>query len=327
MFGIGGIIAVMQLLGMLFMPESPVWLQEQGRLEEANKVRNLISGATFTPNTHDSPIDFDYDHDDNPLSHTQSQTQTLTPPVAPPSNITIWAHVKPYYRQALIALFLASAQQFCGHTNVLNYAPEIFAQAGLEKTATLMSTLLLGVLKFFVTVFVIVKVESLGRRKLLVFGTSLISFSLFLLIIAFTRIDPNTNDVQYPMLAIIGAMGVVAGYAASFGPLTWLITSELFPTSIRGRALGVSTIVTYIGASLVSYTFLSGQIWFGTRWGPYVVYLLVSLGSLCFAILAVPDTGGRTVDDIQTELTNMWWWRKKHVATITNQQSTTGTIV
>jgi len=280
MFGIGGVFAVLQFIGMLFMPESPVWLKEKGHFEEALKVRNQIYGTSS--NISSTSID------DDDEDHNMDQSQP-----------DIWIQIPLYYRQAIIALFLAIAQQFCGNTNVLNYAPEIFSQAGMKKDSSLFATLLLGVLKFSMTIFVIFKVEQIGRRKLLIAGTSIISFSLFLIILAFFHVDAETGNVNSPILAIIGSMGVVTAYAGSFAPLTWLLTSELFPPNIRGRALGMSTIVTYICAMLVSYTFLKGQSFFGARYAPYILYLVISVASLLFVLIAIPDTGGKSVDEVE----------------------------
>ena len=316
LFGYGGIIAIMQLLGMLTMPESPVWLKAKGNYEKAQQVYDRIHGAhqnSVDDNDNQSSGYSSTDFADNQNHHDVSTSETI------PND-----QFKQHRKQAIIALFLATAQQFCGHTNVLNYAPEIFTQAGFKHNASLLSTFLLGILKFFVTVFVIFKVEFIGRRNLLLFGNCLIAVSLIALIIAFQTVDPQNEKAISPSLAIGGAMGVVAGYAASFGPLTWLITSELFPTNIRGRALGVSTIVTYVCASLVSYTFFSGQIIFGTQWGPYLIYLIVTIFSLLFAILAVPDTGKKTVEQIKNDIDAMWIWKKSNTENVSftpNQQT------
>ena len=92
----------------------------------------------------------------------------------------------------------------------------------------------------------------------------------------------------------------------SFGPLTWLLTSELFPTDIRGRALGASTILTYLCASLVTRTFLSAQ----SQWGPAKVFGIYAIVTICgwvFAYMAIPDTGDKTFAEVEEALHQMWW--------------------
>jgi len=165
--------------------------------------------------------------------------------------------VLPYRRQCIIAFFLATSQQLCGHTSILNFASDIFDTLG-DTNSTTRLTVGIGVLKFFTTCVVIWKVEKMGRRLLLLSGMACIVVALAFLCIAFaSQSDQDGTVHQY--LGLAGVYGVAGGYAASFGPLTWLVTSELFPSSIRGRALGFATIVTYITAALVSRTFLSLQ--------------------------------------------------------------------
>jgi len=130
-----------------------------------------------------------------------------------------------------------------------------------------------------VTVIVILKVDVIGRRTLLLSGVGLIGASQFLLALAFGFTNENGDPRAF--MAFLGTIGVAIGYAASFGPLTWLLVSEMFETRFRGRALGVSTVVTYTCAFIVSYTFLSGQKVLGQS-GPFVLYTLVTLTSLFF---------------------------------------------
>jgi Sugar (and other) transporter len=93
----------------------------------------------------------------------------------------------------------------------------------------------------------------------------------------------------------------------------WLLTSELFPTEIRGRALGVSTIVTYCCAALVTRTFLSAQ----TVLGPskvFAIYCIITVFGIIFEYLAIADTGEKTVEQIDEALGAMYWWRFDSIA-------------
>lgn len=93
--------------------------------------------------------------------------------------------------------------------------------------------------------------------------------------------------------------------------MTWLIISELFPSSIRGRALGFATIVTYLAAGMVSRTFLSLQEAVGLA-TCFAFYLMATFVSVAFAWVGVPDTGGeKTPEGISAELDSMRIWRQK----------------
>ena len=105
--------------------------------------------------------------------------------------------------------------------------------------------------------------------------------------------------------ATVAVFGVAAGYSISFGPLVWLIVSEIFPSSIRGRALGASSICSYASAALVSYTFLTVQQTYGLAI-PFAFYFLLTVLSIIFADIAIPETAGKTPKDIHLELERTW---------------------
>ena len=163
---------------------------------------------------------------------------------------------------------------------------------GTEETKNT-SMIIIGSVKFFVTVIVIWRIEYIGRRLLLIVGNLLIALGLMALVIAFggsnttVSLDDDTEDtttswspltnIKTFHLALPGVLLVVCGYSMSFGPLTWLLTSEIFPTEIRGRALGYSTIISYMCGALSTQTFL----WSQSILGPSFVF-----GIFCIILLS-----------------------------------------
>jgi len=213
------------------------------------------------------------------------------------------------YRQLIIAFLLTTMSHFCGNSNILNFAPAIFAQIGFDSSiATLIITVLLGLVKFIVTCCVIWKIDHFGRKPLLLYGTGVIILSLFILFIAYESIDEyGVMSSWGKSMAIIGVFGVAAGYATSFGPLVWLLVSELFPSDIRGRALGVSNIFGYLSATVVSYTFLSWQNAMGSS-APFAIYGMLTTLFIIFSCVAMPETGGKDFDQIGEQLDQMLIW-------------------
>lgn len=363
MFGVSGAVALAQLIGMWNMPESPIWLQQQGRHEESEAaLRKIRSGnsSVFAEgdsagnnnrrNTRGSPprsgnVSTSYEAVSSPDTSFEDILATITPATGPYSTgilgrcshccsqlvyllqqfrIFVATTVQSYRRQAYIAIFMSVTQQFCGQTNVLSYAPLIFASvAGGDDASSLSfvrggATLSIGLVKFAVTVLVIWKIETIGRRFLLLTGMATIAAGLLLLIIAFggTQVETQQNGQATAVddegagfyFALPGVLLVVSGYSMSFGPLTWLLTSELFPAEIRGRALGANTIVTYLCAAFVTSTFLSSQELFGSTF-VFGFYLIVTCLGFLFAYTAIPDTGEKTVEEIEYDLKGMLWWK------------------
>jgi hypothetical protein len=228
------------------------------------------------------------------------------------------------------------AEQFCGHINIINYAPVIFAEVfynyneeeasengGTIASELLTTTIILGVVKFVITTFVLLEVDKLGRRFLLKAGAGIVTVSLLFLAIGFTVGLEDTRVTEsgaeelvhssvQEALVLIGCTGVVAGFALSYGPITWLVTSELSPSSIRGRLLGFYTVLTHGCAALVSYTFLSGQEKHGEAY-PFWLYFFCSLASFAFIWVGVPETGGVTGsdgEDVESLLDDTLFWSK-----------------
>ena len=368
MFAFGGLLAIIQFFGMMIMPESPVWLHNQGRISEAIASRNKIRGTT---NTSSSAVEVEM-HRTTPPSSGLSSTFTsedfmLSTSSSNENNCimgmsirfcslprSIMSHCKrlsremfvPFKRQCIISFFLATSQQFCGHPSVLNFSAEIFSilngsflsggddtTMGTEEQDVDLTpmelTVGIGILKFLTTIIVILFVERVGRRPLLITGMVVILVSITFLMIGFSgygEIDIQQQQQQQQQIdsisssirsnfGIIGIYGVAVGYAMSFGPLTWLITSELFPSLIRGRALGFATVITYISAGIVSRTFLSLQNEIGLS-KCFSIYWTVTIISIVFVWLGVPETGNeRTVDEINRDLDSMWVWGGRRTGT------------
>jgi len=335
LFGAGTFfLALVQWIGMSKMPESPEWLAEKGFHDKAHAALRRITPRNLRDNE-DSYLAGRLAEAEAEVRGRSSEQVPLEYGEVNFFLIDDCPQIKHYWRQAVIVAFLAIAEQTCGHINIINYAPVIFAEVfynyNEEEAAKngeaiaselLNTTIILGVVKFVITTFVLFEVDKLGRRFLLKAGAGTVTVSLFFLALAFSvnledvesisasgEIEYSHSSYQHA-LALIGCTGVVSGFALSYGPITWLVVAELSPSSIRGRMLGFYTVLTHGTAAMISYTFLSGQSVHGEAF-PFWLYFSLSLISFVFIIMAVPETGGvagSDVDDVESILDNTWFW-------------------
>eukprot|EP00055_Hartaetosiga_balthica_P009702 m.39280 g.39280 ORF g.39280 m.39280 type:complete len:575 (-) comp6855_c1_seq2:200-1924(-) len=219
----------------------------------------------------------------------------------------------------IVACLLTLFQQLTGQPNVLYYGSTVFKAAGFstDKEATL-ANLLIGGVKVIATCVAVWKVDNLGRRFLLICGTIVMMGSL-LVLASITAAYPPThlpnnstdmnmniatsnNSVHFSSETVkwtsLACMVIfVLAYAFSFGPVTWLVLSEIFPDDVRGRAVGVATVFNWGGNLLVSLTFLSMMDSIGFS-GTFFMYSGVCLIALFFIYGYIPETKGRTLEEV-----------------------------
>jgi MFS family permease len=205
--------------------------------------------------------------------------------------------LRPGIRKALlIAAALAVFQQMTGASPLTFYLPIIFQQAGFAKASdAIFQTVLLNVWDVFCTLLAMWLVERLGRRPLLLIGITGMACSLTLVGFFFAR--HATGDV------VVAVMMLCIGfYIISLAPLAWLIMSEIFPTRLRGKAMGVASIVlwsaTFVGAQILPSLSDFMQKHFHSIAGVFWSFAAVCVIALVFCWQMVPETKGRTLEEI-----------------------------
>lgn len=187
-------------------------------------------------------------------------------------------------------------QQVTGQPSVLYYAASILQSAGFSAAsdATRVSVII-GVFKLLMTAVAVFKVDDLGRRPLLIGGVSGLVLSL-LLLGAYYSVGQ-----AYPILAVISLLLYVSCYQVSFGPISWLMVSEIFPLRTRGRALSIAVLVNFASNALVTFAFAPIQNLLGaayTFWG----FGIIGVIALFFIISSVPETKGLSLEEIEAKL-------------------------
>lgn len=274
MLGLAVVPALVLGAGMLVMPNSPRWLLMQGREAEARQVLDRIR----------EPHEIDGEVREIAASlHQQRGTwrELLTPAVRP---------------ALVVGVGLAIFQQVTGINTVIYYAPTILQTAGFSSASgAILATLGIGVVNVLMTVVALPLLDRVGRRPLLLGGIAGMAISLGLLGFAF-RSPALAQHLGWA--SVIGLMLYVGSFALSLGPVFWLLIAEIYPLRIRGLAASLAAAVNWASNGLVALTFLSLIHAVGRSWA-FWLYALLSVAAWLFTWLRVPETRGRTLEEIE----------------------------
>ncbi|WP_298551469.1 D-xylose transporter XylE [uncultured Algibacter sp.] len=198
----------------------------------------------------------------------------------------------------LIGIALSVFQQFVGINVVLYYAPEIFKSIDPNTDGALLLTIIVGIVNFLFTIIAVKTVDKRGRKPLMLIGA--LGMAVAMLALGFVFFSGATG-----YLALACMMLYVASFALSWGPVVWVLLSEIFPNKIRGKAMAVAVAAQWISNYLVSLTFpmmndntaLTEQFNHGFA---YWVYGIMSLLAMWFVWKYVPETKGKTLEEMES---------------------------
>ena len=197
----------------------------------------------------------------------------------------------------IVGVLLSIFQQFVGINVVLYYAPEIFKKIDPNTDGALLLTIIVGIVNFLFTIVAVKTVDKYGRKPLMMIGALGMAVAMFSLGFVFF-----TGATGY--LALACMMVYVASFAVSWGPVTWVLLSEIFPNKIRGRAMSIAVAAQWIANYLVSLTFpmmddntyLTEQFNHGFA---YWVYGGMSVLAMLFVWKFIPETKGKTLEEME----------------------------
>ncbi|WP_202410661.1 D-xylose transporter XylE [Halobacillus litoralis] len=195
----------------------------------------------------------------------------------------------------IVGILLAAAQQFVGINVILYYAPRIFANMGASADGSMMQTVLIGVVNFIFVLIALLLVEKVGRKPLLLIGSVGMGVGMF-------GISALSFADSLGLGALLFILLYVAFYNLSFGPLVWVLASELFPNKIRGQVMAITVVANWGSNLLISSTFPSLlEIGAGVAYGFYGVMCVLSF---LFVWKLVPETKGKTLEEIEEHWTS-----------------------
>lgn len=272
MFAAAAVPAVLFLIALFFVPESPRWLVENNREDEARAIITRVSGAEAA----------------------EIEVAQIREAVAEEAG-TLAELFQPGLRKALVlALVMAVMQQWTGINTILFYGSVILNEkvGGQSASAAIGANVIVGLVNFAATIVALWTIDIVGRRKLLLLSSGAMAFGQAGLAWAFLSPNPPAGAVIPLML------GCVACFAIGLGPGVWVLLSEIFPTRIRGRAMGLATVSLWIACTILTMTFLSICNATGPS-GAFALYAAMCLFTAWFVWKFAPETKGRSLEEIE----------------------------
>jgi SP family sugar porter-like MFS transporter len=266
--------AVLFFILAFIIPESPCWMAINGKETPARNVFARIGGDRYAAK--------------------EMEEIRALPQIQEKSD---WkALLQPNVRNVLvIGIVLSVFQQWCGINVIFNYAHEIFSAAGYAVSDVLMNIVVTGVTNVIFTFVAIYTVDRWGRRALMLAGSSGLA-----VIYAVMGGCYYFEVSGWPMLCLV--VLAIACYAMSLAPVVWVVLSEIFPARIRGAAMALSTFSLWAACFLLTYSFPLLNEWLKAS-GTFWVYGGICLAGFFFIRSLLPETKGKSLEEIEKELT------------------------
>ncbi|HEX4791974.1 MAG TPA: sugar porter family MFS transporter [Actinospica sp.] len=277
MFGLAAIPAAVLFIGMLFQRESPHWLIGQGRGEEAHRILERLRGS-------DDDIDAEVEEVRRLGRRKSGYRELLSPKIRP---------------ALFVGIALAVFQQITGVNTVIYYAPTLLQGAGLGSSSAILAEVCVGGINVLLTILAVWLMDRVGRRPLLLIGTTGMLIGLLTVACAFLGGDHLTGGAA--IVAIVGLMFFQGSFAIGLGPVFWLLIAEIYPLKVRGTAMGLATIANWAADFVVTISFLT-LLNAVSGVGTFLLFAFLTLAALIYFRIKVPETKGRSLQDIESEL-------------------------
>lgn len=268
------------LVGLFFIPESPLWLAKVGLEKEFEVSLRRLRGQNADITAEAAEI--------------QANVQSLRN--LSKAKLADLVEAK-YIRSVINAVGLMIFQQFGGINGISFYASQTFVAAGITGK---IATLAYAVIQVPITMIGAVLMDKSGRRPLLMVSATGTFLGCFLTGTAFL-LEGQTLLLQWvPILAVSGVLTYIASFSIGMGAVPWVIMSEIFPLHIKGLADSLAVLINWLGAWAVSYTFNFLMSW--SCPGTFFVFSGFCALTVLFVAKVVPETKGKTLEEIQASI-------------------------
>lgn len=270
MLGSNVIPAGMFFILLFFVPESPRWLILKGKVQSAMTTITRLSG-------------------EEAAKAEIRGIKSVSGNTSKNKNLFSGKNI----RLALtIGIALGFLTQFSGINAIIYYGPNILNEAGLKLSEAFGGQVIIGFTNIIFTTIAIWKIDSFGRKPLLIWGVSGILVSLVSISLLFAL------SVTSSLWLLIGILCFVACYSMSYGPVVWVLLSELYPNAIRGRAMSLGTLAVWVGNAMIGQM-VPVMLTSLTAAGTFLVFAILTLPAIPLVLLYVPETKGKTLEEIE----------------------------
>jgi len=331
MVGLGALPAIMQVVLLAVMPESPRWLFKRGAVGQAEAVlqkvyassrsKDIVQGVLRAIQKEQDEEESQEDSvDDEDSSSTRKRTLL-------PRNIRQLFSTHSQRRALAIACFLQGAQQLCGFNSVMYFAATIFSLAGFHSPT--LPALTIAMTNFLFTFIAFYAIDRIGRRRILLYAIPFMALGLTLCAVAFSSLSSTVDDhgstsinappssistatttvqasdtLRFTTLLLPALLLYVATYAISLGSLPWL-QSELFPTRTRAVGAALATTTNWTANTIVSASFLPAL----QTLGPSVTF--AGYAAVCVVVWVgvawgYPEVGNSRLEEVQKIMERRW---------------------
>jgi SP family sugar:H+ symporter-like MFS transporter len=283
MLGLAAVPSLVLLVGMFFMPETPRYLVHTGEEETARDVLEDLPG------------------DDRPQERIE-EIREVDEAEEGGTGLAALLRAKWVRPALLVATGLAVFQQLVGINTIIYYAPTTLTNVGFSATSAIYANLIIGVINVALTVLAIRLIDRVGRKPLLFAGIAGMAGSLLVLGIGLSVLaTPHHPGDPAAILTLVCLATFIASFAATWGPVVWVMIPEVLPLSVRGTAMGIAVFGNWLANFAVSQTFppLLSSL------GPGPVFLGYAALGICAGLFVkrfVTETKGRSLEDIEADL-------------------------
>ncbi len=270
MFGTEAIPALLFFIAMFFVPASPRWLSTKNRNEEAGKILERINNREIA----------------------EKELESIKEAIARESAGT-WAGLwqKGILVAVLAGIGLALLSQFTGINAIIYYGPRIMEEAGIKLSDALGGQVIIGFVNMSATIYAILKIDQYGRKKLMQGGIT--GMFLSLIVVGILFLVGKTQGV----LLLVFILTFITSFAIGYGPVIWVLLSEIYPTKVRGRAMSVATLAVWVGTAIIGQV-VPWMLETLTPAGTFFVFAVCCI-PVPFILKRVPETKGMSLEEIE----------------------------